>query len=194
MEFWLDVETNITLNGYADGIMWKSRQKQKNAHRYIDNDDAAGLGGFIQNVHVQVEWIYLHQMLMLWNTHSAEMRINGGDQVMFSKVDECDEEGRTGLIHATLQGKVGLICYYKVKNYCVARSNVHFRYYKWCLVNQENMVEVLLDGSADIEVGFLFVVMRFCSRALIIIHLLKFKSPCRVIMIIFLSFRNPLKE
>ena len=59
------------------------------------------------------------------------------------------------------------------------------------LVNQENMVEVLLDGSADIEVGFLFVVMRFCSWALIIIHLLKFKSPCRrVIMIIFLSFRN----
>lgn len=51
---------------------------------------------------------------------------------MFSKVDECDEEGRTGLIHATLQGK-------------------------------ENMVEVLLDGSADIEVGFLFVVvMRLC--------------------------------
>ena len=32
------------------------------------------------------------------------------------------------------------------------------------LVNQENMVEVLLDGSADIEVGFLFVVvMRLCS-------------------------------
>ena len=61
------------------------------------------------------------------------------------------------------------------------------------LVNQENMVEVLLDGSADIEVGFLFVVMRFCSWALIIIHLLKFKSLCRVIMILYLSFRNPLK-
>ena len=30
---------------------------------------------------------------------------------MFSKVDECDEEGRTGLIHATLQGKVGLISF-----------------------------------------------------------------------------------
>ena len=25
-----------------------------------------------------------------------------------SKVDESDEEGRTGLIHATLEGKVGL--------------------------------------------------------------------------------------
>ena len=43
----------------------RADKNKKNAHRYIDNDDAAGLGGFIQNVHVQVEWIYLHQMLML---------------------------------------------------------------------------------------------------------------------------------
>ena len=42
----------------------RADKNKKTAHRYIDNDDAAGLGGFIQNVHVQVEWIYLHKMLM----------------------------------------------------------------------------------------------------------------------------------
>ena len=118
--------------------------------------------------------IFAPNVDVMKHTQRRNERINGGDQVMFSKVDECDEEGRTGLIHATLQGKVGLILYCKVNNYCVARSNIHFRYYKWCFVNQENMVEVLLDGSADIEVGFLFVVMRLCSWALIVIHLLNF--------------------
>ena len=75
-------------------------------------------------------FIFAPNVDVMKHTQRRNERINGGDQVMFSKVDECDEEGRTGLIHATLQGKVGLIFYCKVKHYCVARSSIHFRYYK----------------------------------------------------------------
>ena len=53
--------------------------------------------------------IFAQNADVMKHTQRRNERINGGNQVMFSKVDECDEEGRTGLIHATLQGKVGLI-------------------------------------------------------------------------------------
>ena len=80
-----------------------------------------------------------------------------------SKVDESDEEGRTGLIHATLEGKVRFFatsCFLH-HNYSHAGDFCQHQYH--CHVkrgsndsNQENMVEVLLDGSADIEVCFHF--------------------------------------
>ena len=56
-------------------------------------------------------FIFAPNVDVMKHTQRRNERINGGDQVMFSKVDECDEEGRTGLIHATLQGKVGLISF-----------------------------------------------------------------------------------
>ena len=67
------------------------------------------------------------------------------------QVDESDEEGRSGLIHATLQGKVRLFSTLFWKT----RLPKLFRRLKGTF-RQENMVEVLLDGSADIEVGHLF--------------------------------------
>ena len=136
MEFWLDVESNINSNGNTDGIMWKSRQKQKTptgtltmmtlrASEASSRMSTSRWSGYI----CTKCWCYETHTAPKWeNKWRWPGHVFKGGRVRWRGKDRADS------CHTSRQGRAHFI-YCKVKNYCVARSSIHFRYYKWCLLS-----------------------------------------------------------